>query len=262
MENNKRIAICLYGQPRLIESGYVNISKFIQATSNYYNIDILIHTWWSKSMIGQKYSHSPWRYIADDEIMIKEDDIDKIQKLYNPKKILVDEPKYFDEYINTIKELDIYKNSNEHKQKNINNTLSNLYSKYKVAELLTTYCNETKYTYEGIVSMRFDILNSIPFDFRTSEINKIYTKSSDSRFFLTDSILIFTDINLFLNYSKAYTNIKLIDKAPICKEATNILGINVELNIEEICILNLLLYYSINEVINCVVFSNSIPNFM
>jgi hypothetical protein len=262
MEKSEKIAICLYGQPRLVEKGYKYISEFIDRTSKYYNVDIFIHTWWSKTIIGQLYSHSPWRNITTDELLIKENDIDIIKHLYGPTKILVEEPKCFDEEINTIKQLDIYKNSPENIKNNINNTLSNLYSKLKVAELLSDYCSKNNYIYKGVVSLRFDFLNYIPFDFKISENNKIYTKLVGDRFYLCDHLIIFTDINLFFNFSKTYTNILSINESSICKEIANSIGIKVIINIEELITFNLLLYYSKNELFNTIIFCNNIPNFI
>jgi hypothetical protein len=262
MDDIHRIAICFYGQPRSVEAGYNNISKFIAELTKTHIVDIFVHTWWDSSLIGKSYPSSPWRHIAPDDLIIRENIIEIISELYKPIKICVESPKIFSDEILKIKKMDIYKNTPKNKQDNINNTLSNLYSKNKVADLLAEYCSETDTIYSGIISIRFDIFKPFLFDFVTHDKNKIYTLPVTGRFFLCDHLIIFTDINLFYNYSRTFNNIISINDSDICKEAARSFGIDMCVNIEELITLNLLLYYSKDHIMDTVQFCSDIPNFI
>lgn len=262
MEVKERIAICFYGQPRLIKKGYENISKFINKCSEMFEVDIFVHTWFSKNMIGKSYLHSSWRNITEDEIRINKDDIDTVINLYSPKSIEVDEPRLFTEEINKITNLYIYNNSNSSIKNNITNFLSNLYSKYRVSKLLFEYCSQNYCTYNKIISMRFDFLKTIPFDFNKSINDKIYTFPTNGRFYLCDHLIIFTNTNYYYNYSNTFNNIESINKSEECKQLCNNFNLQFILNMEEILTFNLGLYYKEEYIKLMVIFSNDIVNFI
>lgn len=255
----KRVAICFYGQPRLVEKGYNAISKFIKNNHNC-DIDIFVHTWWDDKLIGQLYKTSPWRNISQDELTIKENTIQTIVELYNPKCIVYESPKTFQNEIDEIRQLSIYKNDKDSFQSNIYNTLSNLYSKYAVSILLKTYMSKHNIQYDTVISTRFDILNDIYLDINKLDINKIYCRNVRPRFYFADCFIVFTNMDLFLKYSMTFVNIKKINDS--CGQFSKDMLILFSVNLEELLTLNMALYYETNEYIDMVIFTNDIPNFV
>ena len=80
-----KVALCLSGQPRVVDIGYQKLSQAIQQHND---VDVFIHTWFdpenlsTQSVIPGRESHTL------DSLAIE-----KLQRYYQPKKILVEKPK-------------------------------------------------------------------------------------------------------------------------------------------------------------------------
>ncbi len=80
-----KVALCLSGQPRVVDIGY---QKLNQAILQHNDVDVFIHTWFdpenlsTQSVIPGRESHTL------DSLAIE-----KLQRYYKPKKILVEKPK-------------------------------------------------------------------------------------------------------------------------------------------------------------------------
>ena len=80
-----KVALCLSGQPRVVDIGYQKLS---QAILQHNDVDVFIHTWFdpenlsTQSVIPGRESHTL------DSLAIE-----KLQRYYQPKKILVEKPK-------------------------------------------------------------------------------------------------------------------------------------------------------------------------
>ena len=80
-----KVALCLSGQPRVVDVGYHKLS---QAILHHDDVDVFIHTWFdpenlsTNSVIPGRESHS-----------LDPQAIDKLVSYYNPKKIYVEKPK-------------------------------------------------------------------------------------------------------------------------------------------------------------------------
>ncbi len=257
----KKAAICLYGQPRLYNKGYNYISKFIEENSKEYDIDIFIHTWWDTSVVGSYYKCSPWRNIQESDLIIDKDTINNLQKIYKPKVLLSEIPKTFNNDIAKLENTELFKNTPQNLQNNINNYISNLYSKYKVCMLFQDYCKNNNTEYDIIISSRFDILLDMNIKLDELISNKIYAYKVN-RFHLADHFIVFTNSDLFINYSNTYNNIGKINSSDECKLLSHNLNIDFKFNIEELITLNLGLYYSFETIINMVIFSDKINNFI
>jgi hypothetical protein len=145
------VAICLFGQPRFFEECSKNILKIVENNPSCV-FDFYCHTWWSENMIGQKYSgqrQSRWRRDC-----IKKETPTKLMELYNPKKIKIEEPidfsqhKVFKQLVQTTE----YKKMGRYRKQDIPPTLSQLYSRNSVLNLLIK--SEIKYDY--VVLVRYD----------------------------------------------------------------------------------------------------------
>lgn len=71
----------------------------------------------------------------------------------------------------------VYKNSHEMLKSNINNTLSQCYSRNMVRNLLSEYVNKTNKNYDMIVTSRFDFVNQINFQLQNIDKTKVYVSN-------------------------------------------------------------------------------------
>jgi hypothetical protein len=259
MDDNIRIAICFFGQPRLVQEGYQIISKLIKQAKH---VDVFVHTWWDPNNVGGQYQRSPWRSISEKEITIKENTIDMIRELYHPKRLEYEAPRQFNREIEILKETAMYKNTPDAMKHNLSNTMSNLCSKYTVSKLFASYCNETNTKYNIVISSRFDMLCDIHIDLLSCKTDKIYTFPTTNRFYLTDFFLIFTSMELFMHYSMVFQNCKTIGESADCLQLSNQFGVQFQYNIEELITLNLGLYYTEPRIRELVIFTKDIPNFI
>ena len=248
----KNIAFCFFGQPRMVKTGYTVINQFMLDECRDCNVHVYVHTWWDKSLVGQHYNTSPWRHIPNEETIITEDVIQTIINLYNPSQMEYESPRDFKDEIDKITELSIFKNSPDSIKNNIINTLSNLYSKYKTSLLLES----SKIQYDCIVSLRFDNLVHIK-NLNLSNLisNKMYTAlpyDHYSRLYLPDHFNVFTNNELFIQYSKTFINIKQINDSSECKEVASNCSIEFKCNIEELLTINFGLYYSAKDIRNII----------
>ena len=80
-----KVALCLSGQPRVVEVGY---HKLKDALLDHNDVDVFIHTWFDADNLSTE-SVIPGR----EGHRLDPGAIDKLMKLYQPKKILVEKPK-------------------------------------------------------------------------------------------------------------------------------------------------------------------------
>ena len=66
----KKIAYCLYGQPRNYKDGFKVIHNLIEKYKNEYEFDFFFHTWFDSTMISNYYDVSSYRHISSDLILI------------------------------------------------------------------------------------------------------------------------------------------------------------------------------------------------
>jgi hypothetical protein len=260
MSKKGRLALCFFGQPRLLEEGYPQLSAFIKGHQDKYDIDIFVHTWWDVSMVGKLYKCSPWRNLTPKELTIREDTIDIIRRMYEPKRLEYEAPRDFSLEHTELMKTSFYQSSPGHITNNLPNTLSNLYSKYKVSELLNTYCEEMNQTYDVVVSSRFDMLRNVPLQIEDCLVNKIYGLLMAGRFIIVDHFLVFTNQQLFTEYSCTFKNIRTIIESERCAMGGPRLGMSVSLNLEELITFNMLLYHDVDTLYNIVILTYDIPN--
>jgi hypothetical protein len=148
-----KIALCLFGFPRTYKKGYKDLKKYLL---DKYDIDIYCHLWWKQNNYSPK---APW--ISDPLLIMDEDIKNEIQDLYNPKKIIMENPDDF-----------IHKNTNEVDKLILDeiNSKTDYYSieaaKYCYKAIpsmfysMTTCVNlalDSKIEYDFIIRTRYDI---------------------------------------------------------------------------------------------------------
>ena len=207
-----RIAYCLYGQPRNFTEGCKIIKKFVEN----HDVDFYYHTWTLPNG-NTFYSHSEYRNIPKEDLKGDKDIITKINSLYNPKAYLFEEAKHFDieknnEYINSI----AYLNTSEfNKGIRISHTLSQLYSKQQVRNLLYNTIEKENIKYDFVITSRFDFLKEINLNIDLNNIDnqKIYVSNFlKPRDLFSDNILLlgvenyFKLLNIYDNLSNIINN--------------------------------------------------------
>ena len=85
-----KVALCLSGQPRVVEVGYQKLKATILDNND---VDVFIHTWFDQDNLSTE-SVIPGR----EGHQLDPGAIDKLIQLYQPKKILVEKPKTWDRH--------------------------------------------------------------------------------------------------------------------------------------------------------------------
>ncbi len=208
-----KIALCLYGQPRNLYQGYENIKREIL---DKYDTDVFLHAW----STDKNYITSQWRPIDTEP-----SNINDIIKLYNPVKYIFNSPMIFD----CDTSLPGYQNT-PHKS-NINNILSQFYSRKSVRDLL---CLNNKYDF--VIMIRYDIIiKKLPNLFEIDKNKLYFAPDHPERPYVFNDNIIILSLNNFINLM----NIDIHD----CNKN------GVILNAEDILSYNL---YKNNLLINCI----------
>jgi len=250
------ISICIYGQPRLYRNGYSIIRDFIERNCKH-NFDVFFHTWFDVDKVGEYYQCSPWRNIPQSDLIIEEDTIDILRELYQPKKYSYDKPRTFD--LTDIENSKMFTTSQEIHQKNANNTMSCIYSKYAVSQLMRDYVYETGKKYDYVISIRFDFLNRLDFDMEEMFIDKINVMDVQPRLFISDNFVV-TNYDLFIKYSNTYPNLTQILQNFHYEYYLNSIHCGYGFVNETLVTANLLLYFErLDHIIHL---HHKIPNFI
>jgi hypothetical protein len=229
-----KIACLLYGQPRNYIQGYNNLKKLFNGN----DVDYYFHAW--DISPGEKYEVSPWRSISQNEITFKENIILHLIELYKPVDYKVEKQiTDFDisEYHNTL----YFKNTPAIQIKNINNTISQMYSRNKVSDLL----KKSHYDYDIVVITRFDIQNEhIPKSLNNIDINKVYvSKLHLPRKLFADNFIIAPTTIFKKWFSGIYHNLKNVCTDTNLAESINLLGENAIINPEILIFSNYILHF-------------------
>ena len=140
MDNEIKIALVFYGQPRISNIESYNSIKF--QLIDRYNCDVYIHTWWSKEDFNNKirYSKSPWSQTEDLDVKDRVDEI--LNKIYNPKVLKCEGIRTFTEVDDKLKyEMNWY------------NSISQMYTINEASKLVKDYEK-----YDFIIKLRLDLI--------------------------------------------------------------------------------------------------------
>ena len=116
-----------------------------------------------------------------------------------------DEPKIFD--LSQIDNSIGYKLTTGKKRENINNILSQMYSRTKVKNILDKYISDNNIVYDFVICTRFDYNNHIHIDFNNIAKDKIYFSNIHIPRHIIDDNFILTNTNNFLKIFDVYSNI-------------------------------------------------------
>jgi hypothetical protein len=159
--------------------------------------------------------------------------------MYNPVDHIYEHQIYdFDDtlYKNTL----AYNNTlvNETKKNNINNVISQLYSRNKVRNLLNDYIKNTQIEYDMIIMSRFDIDNLPVLQLNNLDVSKVYISNVHfPRKIIPDNFII-SSTNIFFQWFDIFDNFKnIIDNYELLKDI-QLLGETIDINTEELILAN------------------------
>jgi hypothetical protein len=250
----KNIALCLYGQPRDFRIGKKNLFTLFDGLQSF-NVDVFINTWLPE---GAYYKVSPYRKVDIGTLTVENDIIENLKSFFKPKVLTSQNPIVFKK--RKLKFSELYKlTDSKIMKKNINNILSQLYSKNIVLKNLLDYHQKTKINYDYVIGSRFDFYNKFDTNieiFDSSKIN-ISSQSLPRKFIRTDIVI--CNINGLSSIYNAYENLENLINNKILLKEMEIIGENPRFNAEEITTMNYLY--------NCKNFDNvnydeKIPNFI
>ena len=139
-----KIALCLSGHLRTFEQTQNSLSQFILKK---YNPDIFIHTW---DKLGFACNYKSDRFLHDTS-----NKLSQIERLYRPKKIIVESSKFIEQ----LKlEADEYAPHLKHAPKHVGHMASMFYKIYACNELRKIFELETGNFYDYIIRCRADLL--------------------------------------------------------------------------------------------------------
>lgn len=195
-----KTAVCISGHLRTFEKTYKSFKTNI--IDQLQNVDVFIHTWDS---LG--YSQ-----VKGDAPFINEKTnnyLEKINELYNPKKILIE----------NFKEINGDRFRSRSLEKNPSNSLNMFYSIYMTNKLKKDFEKENNIKYNMCIRTRGDILYQAPFNFNLLDnLNGIWVPNSNDLSMINDTFAVssskFMDIySMCLDYVDEYFNKGLIFKS-------------------------------------------------
>ena len=152
-----KIALCLSGQPRVVEVGY---NKLYNTILKHNDVDVFIHTWFDPENLSTQ-SVIPGR----EAHRLSSDAIDKLKNLYQPKKILVEKPKFWNRsfeypektFVRSHTWVFDVKNGIEAAKEYLSNTTHCMWYSIMMANLLKEqYATETNTCYDYVIRNRID----------------------------------------------------------------------------------------------------------
>lgn len=171
-----RIALCLSGQPRLLEEQFPFIKS---AILDYGGVDVFAHAWYNPENAGNHYEHALWHKSFPGRTGgIEKFGVDKaILDLYNPVSYVIEPQVDFTKQAKTCMSLVharggcLYSDS----YKVFTCPLSMFYSMYKVCNIKKSYEEAGGFVYDVVVRSRFDMHIPKPIPFNSLDYSVIST---------------------------------------------------------------------------------------
>lgn len=180
-----KLALCVYGQPRLLDNIHVK-NRLDSFVYNQAEVDVFVHTWSESSCIGSDWNNTAYKLV--------ENYLGVVESTYKPKIMKVDKPLELSIDENIINKISHKRYFSEH---NIKSVFSHLYSFQTCLSLVDGQYDFIFITRFDNLVMKFPDLNTLAKDVL------YYTNQYDGRFSDASFILSTSIINKF----KPYDNI-------------------------------------------------------
>ena len=235
-----RVAICLFGQPRNYKKGYEVLTQFLTQQKDV-TADFFYHAWTLEP--GRIYPTSPHRNISITNLIYNKNTIAELNQLYKPIAHLYETqktdftPQRFETTL-------AYKNTVSPKKKeNMNNVLSQMYSRSAVHNLLNQHILSTNTYYTTVIMTRFDYGGALNFKLSNLDLSYTYVagKNYPQRCILPDTFIMAPQA-IFLDWFAIYENMdRVLNTSDVYARAKKY-GELIEINPEEIILAHYLFY--------------------
>ena len=198
---NIKIALCLYGYPRMYKESYATIKKCLL---DKYNVDVYCHLWYEKDC---KIPVAQWNLNKQKDIIMKNDIIDNIKLLYNPKKLVMENPNNFNHILD-----EKVKNIYYELCKEISN-INNIRLNYCIEHNPSMFYSMTQSTDMVNYDNNYDFVIRTRYDISLNELPDIH---------ILDRNIIHIPPEQFSNNSKTKCDVFVICDGKIAKEVYNV----------------------------------------
>lgn len=243
-----KVAYCLYGQPRLAQRGHDNIAAFLRHQN--VSVDFYIHVWHDPEKTH--FDSSPFRAISATELQIDKDTIQFLLEAYRPVSCLIERPRTLS--VPGIQKSIMFQNSDDITRTNLNNALSQMYSKQRVRDLLSPKAHE----YDLVIASRFDFVNPIRLDLTTLEKDKLHVADFRLPQAIFPDNLVVCNPDMFLRMFNAYADLERIMNDQALHHKMQRYGEQAVLITENILFASFLKHFSVEK---DVIFTPQIPDF-
>lgn len=191
-----KVALCLYGQPRQAAKGHKVLNDFLRRQGPDVSVEVYLHAW--HNPLAPTYDVSPWRAMSDDELRVQPDIVDYLLAAYRPVAYRIDKPIPLD--VPGIRDSILFRNSSPEVQRNLQNTLCQMYSKQAVRDLLMASDKQ----YDFVVASRFDFLVPIQLSLHKSDPSKLYVADFHRPRHIFPDNLVFCGMHIFQHLFDLY----------------------------------------------------------
>ena len=237
-----KIAFCLYGQPRNAREGHAVLQAFVDKHPHI-QFDFYLHAWHDASL--KIYDASPWRAIPESDLRVDADVAEFLLQAYRPVAHVFEPPKIFG--VSALENSAMYANSPSTYQQNLQNTLSQLYSRQTVRNLV-------QQPYDLVVASRYDFRRPIDLNLHEIDQNKLHVANFHLPRVLFPDNFIVAPPRIFHDLFNAYDNLPIIINNPKILKPH---GEPFVLTIENILLANFLTQHTLEKV----VYTPRIPDF-
>jgi hypothetical protein len=240
-----RIAICLFGQPRNYQKGYEVLTQFLTQQKNV-TADFFYHTWTLEP--GRIYPTFSPRHISISNLTYNQNTISELNKLYKPIAHSYETQK-IDFTPQRFETTLAYKNTVSPKKKeNMNNVLSQMYSRSAVRNLLNQHILSTNTFYNTVIMTRFDYGGALNFKLNNLDLSYTYVagKNYPQRCILPDTFIMAPQA-IFLDWFAMFENMDRVLNTTDVYTSAKKYGETIEINGEEIILAHYLFYNAVLE---------------
>jgi hypothetical protein len=208
-----KIAICFSGEPRFVEECYPLIKKNIIDVNS--EIDFFIHTWYSDETSDKKlYTNNISSF---GESTIKKGVVSRIEDLYNPISIIVDEPIKFKSDVDWGNSIEKYYGggvniNKEFRDIKISNMYSFLYSNMKSISLKKEFELKNGFTYDVVIRFRFDNIVRSPIIFSNYNMDFFHYQEMGQPDRMVSDWINFSNSKNMDTYSSIFNNFENLTK--------------------------------------------------
>ena len=188
-----KIALCLSGQPRFLDEGYVQLYEHLLSK---YSVDCFVHCWWSPEMANVNMNTLGMANPHGRSYIFKPDTVECIQGYYNPVSFSYEPQKHFDLIDGVYLQ-----------QPNQTTSVQSMWYSVKMSnQLKTEYENTHGFKYDVVIRSRTDIIiNRLSLETLT-DANCVYTDYAGDRDFPNDQFAV-SDSYSSDYYSSLYDNL-------------------------------------------------------